>query len=82
MVLERLIAKVEGQTLGESSSFNAEVEKLKKLPLKRPPTGNKKPSTVQSEVTQYVRDPDVVAWVLVKANGVCECCSTPAPFVR
>lgn len=81
-MLEGLIARVEGQTLGESPRFNAEVEKLKKAPRKGPTPGNKKPSTVQSEGTQYVRDPEVVAWVLEQAKGVCECCSAPAPFTR
>lgn len=30
----------------------------------------------------YVRNPDVVAEVLIRANGVCEICSNRAPFLR
>jgi 5-methylcytosine-specific restriction protein A len=80
--LEALIARVEGQTLGELSGFNAKVEKFKKGHPNGPPSGSKKPATVQSEITQYVRGPEVVAWVLEQANGLCECCSAPAPFIR
>ena len=32
-------------------------------------------------VTSYDRNPDVVAEVLLKANGVCECCNT-STFVK
>jgi len=33
-------------------------------------------------VATYVRNPDVVAEVLERANGTCECCRKPAPFLR
>lgn len=46
------------------------------------PAGNKKPSSSQTSVTQFARDPAVVAWVLAEAAGVCECCGKPAPFTR
>jgi 5-methylcytosine-specific restriction protein A len=32
--------------------------------------------------TVYQRNPDVVAEVLARANGVCEGCQSPAPFIR
>ncbi|MFT4918718.1 MAG: 5-methylcytosine-specific restriction protein A [Zhongshania aliphaticivorans] len=81
-VLERLISEVEGQRLGASAEFGAAVEKLKKSPPKSPPPGNKIPASTLSEVTQFKRDPTVVAWVLAAAGGICECCSKPAPFMR
>ncbi|WP_319025684.1 HNH endonuclease [Acidithiobacillus caldus] len=81
-VLERLISEVEGQNLGELAEFDAEVERLKKAPPKAPPPGNKKPATSQSPVTQFIRDPAVVAWVLAEAAGICEWCGLPAPFTR
>lgn len=34
------------------------------------------------EVLQFQRNPDVVAEVLVRANGYCEKCKKPAPFIR
>ena len=73
---------MEGQELGGVAEFNAAVDKLKKSPSKSPPLGNKKPGNSQSVVTQFVRDPAVVAWVLAEAAGICECCGKPAPFVR
>jgi len=33
-----------------------------------------------SNITNYVRDPKVKAWVLKEANGQCECCEVDAPF--
>jgi 5-methylcytosine-specific restriction protein A len=31
---------------------------------------------------EFVRNTDVVAEVLLRANGICEACRTPAPFIR
>lgn len=81
-VLERLISEVEGQQLGGSAEFEAEVAKLRKNDQKSPPQGNNNPTGFKTTVTQYNRDPAVVAWVLSEASGVCECCSQPAPFTR
>ncbi len=44
------------------------------------PAGVAKPEKVKAEVTQIARDPKVREWVLVNANGHCECCLQPAPF--
>ena len=44
------------------------------------PQGNRRPTAIQYEITQYQRDPDVKAWVLQQANGECEACGQPAPF--
>lgn len=81
-VLERLISESEGQQFDQSAAFAATVEKLKKSPPKSPPLGNKKPASTQSSVTQFIRDPAVVVWVLAEAAGLCECCGKPAPFMR
>lgn len=35
---------------------------------------------MQAVSLQFVRDPEVKAWVLKLANGICECCGQPAPF--
>ena len=80
--LERLIAASEGQQLGSNTDFDATVEKLRRKPPASPPKGKKKPESVQASVTQYVRDAEVVAWVLAQASGHCECCEAPAPFFR
>lgn len=42
----------------------------------------KLPEKVTVTSTQFKRNPDVIAEVLQRANGVCEKCRKPAPFVR
>lgn len=81
-LLEELIAASEGQHLGSNSSFDATIENLRKKPPALMPNGKKQPTSVQTSVTQFVRDPEVVAWVLAQASGHCECCEAPAPFFR
>ncbi|MDX1572894.1 MAG: HNH endonuclease signature motif containing protein [Methylophaga sp.] len=81
-ILEQLISEVEEQQLGASAVFSAAVEKLKKHPPKLPPQGNKNPTKVQTTVTEFTRDPTVVAWVLAEAAGICEGCGKVAPFSR
>ena len=44
--------------------------------------GSKKPKKSQTSSTKYVRNPEVVAWVLNFANGICECCKKSAPFIK
>ncbi len=41
-----------------------------------------KPLEILVTATVFDRDPDVVAEVLLRANGVCETCKRPAPFIR
>ncbi|CAA0117638.1 Uncharacterised protein [BD1-7 clade bacterium] len=41
-----------------------------------------KPSEYRVEVTVYDRNPDVIAEVLARANGICEKCNKGAPFTR
>lgn len=43
-----------------------------------PATGSK----VEVTTKRFVRDPNVIAWVLVTAAGRCEACGDPAPFLR
>lgn len=58
-----------------------QVTELRKRHLRRIPSGNAKPSAITSTTKTFVRDPAVKAWVLQIANGVCEGCDGPAPFV-
>jgi HNH nuclease len=48
-------------------------ERLKKAP--------KIPAKTQMTTSQYRRNPDVIAEVLHRANGICEHCHQPAPFI-
>jgi 5-methylcytosine-specific restriction protein A len=41
----------------------------------------KKPKTIRTVTTAFVRNPDVIAEVLLRANGQCEECNKTAPFV-
>lgn len=43
---------------------------------------DKMPKKVKALVEIFIRNPDVVAEVLQRANGVCENCNKPAPFNR
>ncbi|MBF5055739.1 putative restriction endonuclease [Alcanivorax sp. 521-1] len=81
-ILEDLIAASEGQYFGSNAGFDAAVEKLRKTRRASPPNGNEKPPSIQVLVTQFVRNPEVVSWVLSEAAGRCERCEIPAPFVR
>ena len=42
----------------------------------------KKPKKILASTSVYQRNPDVVAEVLERANGICEQCNSPAPFFR
>lgn len=80
--LEELIHLEEGRSATPVVRFEQEVlEALKRKP-KQQPEGQGQPRTREVVSTQYVRDPAVVAWVLKESNGVCECCLSPAPFVK
>ncbi len=47
-----------------------------------PPKGQDKVLRVSTTSGRFVRDPEVIAWVLEEASGYCEHCGTPAPFKR
>ena len=58
------------------------VEKLLAKGFISAPLGNRKPLHVAASSSTLVqRDPAVVAWVLIQANGKCELCATEAPFL-
>lgn len=46
------------------------------------PTGNKAPKKVEIQSIAYERDPEVRAWILQEANGVCELCNIIGPFIN
>lgn len=49
---------------------------------KRLSSANKIPEQTVASVIRYKRNPDVVAAVLIRANGICEECNQKAPFLR
>lgn len=80
--IEEIINKIEDQTLLKIAEFQSTVNNFRKKSFNKVPSGNTKPVKNTNQVTQYVRSPEVVAWVLNESNGVCECCGKEAPFVK
>lgn len=77
--IEEILGAHETTLAGQAATFEVRVaEASKKLNSK--PAGSLSPSAVQATSLQFVRDPEVKAWVLRLANGICECCGQPAPF--
>lgn len=50
--------------------------------LKKLANADRIPEKIQTVSTGFKRNPDVVAFVLKRANGICELCNKPAPFKR
>ncbi len=46
------------------------------------PKGQPQPTRSDKQVNLIERDPLVKAWVLQKANGICELCDSPSPFLK
>ncbi|WP_244382756.1 HNH endonuclease, partial [Burkholderia pseudomallei] len=78
--IETLICELEGRRESARATEAATVAKLRKT-LKQRPAGSKTPQKTTSTTTSVVRDPQVKAWVLERANGTCEACGQPAPFI-
>ena len=79
--IEQQLDFVEGKRSTPTVVFDMTVKKITPEELRQKPVGNMRPQTTLAEVTQFSRDPAVKAWVLQEANGKCECCGQPAPFV-
>lgn len=77
-----LISKIDPIEVLSEQQFEAEVSTLRKKGVKYKPAGNHSPSKKTTQTTSVVRDPEVKAYVLLKAKGECECCHKPAPFVQ
>ncbi|NVZ65377.1 HNH endonuclease [Pseudomonas gingeri] len=81
---ERLVAGAQWAT--PPDVFDAQVQLALADPAeereRRLEAAEKKPRHVLRLVPDYDRNPDVVAHVLLRAQGICESCSKPAPFQR
>jgi len=77
-----IIADLENKLPDDYPSFQNDVINSLKKTKKSPPLGSQKPKKSPTSSTKYVRDPEVVAWILNFANGICECCKKPAPFKK
>jgi 5-methylcytosine-specific restriction protein A len=56
------------------------IEIIRKLNNDNIPIGIKKPDKKKQEVILFARDPKVKAYVLKRANGICELCKEKGPF--
>jgi 5-methylcytosine-specific restriction protein A len=61
----------------DQSSKTSQKNRLARLKL-----ASKKPAEILIVSKAFVRNPDVIAEVLARANGKCEGCFLPAPFIR
>ncbi|QOY94361.1 HNH endonuclease [Massilia sp. UMI-21] len=65
----------------DADTLSKRVADLRQRHLGAVPKGAQLPRTATVTTTSYVRDPAVKAWVLQAANGCCEGCGVPAPFI-
>jgi hypothetical protein len=76
---------LEGLSLQEND-FDARVTQSKNTPRKerlaRLAVAARKPQRMKVQVSVFVRNPDVVAEVLHRAEGKCESCASAAPFLK
>jgi len=80
--IESIIYRLEKQSSAPVGSFQTNVSNIRKKKKRSPPNGNETPRTIETSTRQYIRDAEIVAWVLDIANGICECCGNNAPFER
>lgn len=77
-IIENLVASIEKKPFEARALFEAKVRESSKKDNLNKPIGDAKPKMITT--TSYARNPDVKAWVLNRANGICECCNHKAPF--
>jgi 5-methylcytosine-specific restriction protein A len=65
----------------DANALSAKVSELRKLAYLKMPSGATHPQLTVKSTSSYVRDPVVKAWVLKVADGICEGCDHPAPFI-
>lgn len=64
-----------------TEQVEASLKTSPELRRQRLATANKKPAQVAVVTKAFVRNPDVVAEVLLRAGGVCESCNKVGPFI-
>jgi 5-methylcytosine-specific restriction protein A len=80
--IEKIINRLENRSSALIVPFQTDVSNIRKKKTRSPPIGSEKPRTTEIITSQYVRNAEVVAWVLDLANGVCECCGKASPFLK
>ena len=77
--IEKIIGQLEGNVYAASASEHLNMTRFRGRSIEKP-TGSVSPSTFISAKKSFVRDAQVKAWVLDRADGVCEACGLKAPF--
>lgn len=75
------LALLEASPTADTETYLRVASELQKYGPVARPIGTSKPVRTTSTGTQYTRDPKVRAWTLQRAQGCCELCDQPAPFV-
>lgn len=65
----------------DEEALSTKVSTLRTQTFLKMPSGSKHPHLAVTTTSSYVRDPAVKAWVLNIADGTCEGCGHPAPFI-
>lgn len=78
------LASVEKPTADPKELSEGVARALERIHSRKPPApeGQPKVPRCTATVERFVRDPEVIAWVLREADGNCENCSSAAPFKR
>ena len=85
--LLRIIGALDGNQpaviseLESDSTFDNEVDEILKSKKAKKVKGNKEPTQKEVLSYQFERDPKVSAYVLQKANGICNDCNKKGPFI-
>ena len=74
------VAEFLKDTLENEVRLSSELTRNQRLARLR--RSSQRPAQIQVIARAFIRNPDVVAEVLYRANGICENCCQPAPFVR
>lgn len=74
----RTILDVEPELPG--ATLDEKVQRLLESGKLAEPKGNANPPMKVATSDEFLRNPQVIAWVLQNSNGVCALCESPAPF--
>ena len=75
-----ILADLEGRPYVPAAEQELERRVAQAKPPKTRPEGSKRPESLTGVSVGSKRDLQIVAWVLARAKGECECCRKPAPF--
>lgn len=75
------IEKTQCKTKNEAEQLMNQAHDIIKTGKLIKPENNGIPTIVEQTISRYIRDANVVAWVLNESKGVCEACEQKAPFL-